>query len=386
MFSKSLRFANPILALSLILTAVVAFPFFLSAYFLYRGSGAIEELVATEEGLVPQPSSQPSGSVEFRVPAVPLSQTGRNRLTTALTYLEQAIRWDKHNARAYLDLAYGYLLQDNREAALRTWVAYRQLRPDETDKIDLLRAILAGPNSPRRDASSLGRLGLATSDIVATADLERRDGHVASALELYGAAIELDPGASTAWYQIGDYCTLMAISKTLQIARPERLCQQYFEWNQGNLIVNGGAEGGQIGWLIYSSSGEEAVFNVDRTVSHTGQASALVESKSPKYHGGWYQRLPVTEGTDYLYSAWIKTESLERLQVQALYLQWSEGGRPVGHAENVLTGNRDWTYVETTIRGPRSDDGVLLIYPTLVTGRGRVWVDDVRLLPLASAR
>jgi len=84
MGSKIVWAINIVLALIIVATLVWAFPFFVSAFYLSRGSQALEAALAEPGSLTPEP------------------------LARSVHYLQQAVRWDKNNAEAKELLAKAY--------------------------------------------------------------------------------------------------------------------------------------------------------------------------------------------------------------------------------------------------------------------------------------
>lgn len=79
------------------------------------------------------------------------------------------------------------------------------------------------------------------------------------------------------------------------------------------------------------------------------------------------------------------TEDDQGLQGKILYWESYIEGQPNGHWAEEFSGSMEWTYKWTTFVAPESDDGIVAFYPVLVSGVGRVWIDDVRLVELGDS-
>jgi 4-amino-4-deoxy-L-arabinose transferase-like glycosyltransferase len=155
--------------------------------------------------------------------------------------------------------------------------------------------------------------------------------------------------------------------------------------NKNNLLINPSFEQGAMRWRMHRPSGEGAVFAVREGVFLTGTQGALIEGLTEGYHGGWYQKLQITETALYLFSCRVMTEDDQGLQGKILYWESYAGGQPNGHWAEEFSGSMEWTYKWTTFVAPESDDGIVAFYPVLVSGVGRVWIDDIRLVELGDS-
>lgn len=57
-------------------------------------------------------------------------------------------------------------------------------------------------------------------------------------------------------------------------------------------------------------------------------------------------------------------------------------GQPAGRWAEELSSYTDWTRIWVVFLAPESDKDLNTLYPALVTGYGKVWIDDVRLVEL----
>jgi alpha-N-arabinofuranosidase len=96
-------------------------------------------------------------------------------------------------------------------------------------------------------------------------------------------------------------------------------------------------------------------------------------------HGFYQPRLPVRGGVAYEGSLWMKTSAYEGRVVVALEEDRSGGAV---HAEHEIAGidtTGGWTQYRFVLRPPRSDAHAR--FAVLFDGRGRLWVDQVSLVP-----
>lgn len=145
-----------------------------------------------------------------------------------------------------------------------------------------------------------------------------------------------------------------------------------------NLLNNGGFEEGV--WNVYPIS-KAATFGLDPNVGYNGRYSALIEGLAEGQHGLWFQSVLLEPGVAYHFSAWIKTQNIDMLQVDLL--QWEDRSTGIRGGSEKSLENRtlDWTYVETIIVAPSSSE--IYLAPIVVYNEGKVWVDDVKLVRLS---
>ena len=94
-------------------------------------------------------------------------------------------------------------------------------------------------------------------------------------------------------------------------------------------------------------------------------------------HGVFQSRIPVRAGVTYRAYAWLKSTGYEGAVVAALEQDITGG---TVYAESEVRGVAgDWRKYEFTLRPDRADP--LARFALLFPGRGRVWVDQVSLLP-----
>jgi len=147
-----------------------------------------------------------------------------------------------------------------------------------------------------------------------------------------------------------------------------------------NLLDNPGFEDRRAGWRVYDPSAS-ATFTTDTSNARQGQRSGLIRSNQGGYHGGYFQFHRLKPGHTYLYAFDLKVRDDGGLKGRLLYWDYKRGGRIVGDWAAPFAGTQDWTREAWFFTVPGGVRGVSL-YPVLVGGRGRVWLDDVRLVEL----
>ncbi len=94
-------------------------------------------------------------------------------------------------------------------------------------------------------------------------------------------------------------------------------------------------------------------------------------------HGLYQGQIPIRQGADYRGYLWLKTNDFNGQVTLALERDISGGETYAEAAINKVSG--DWRRYDFTLRPDRSDP--LARFAILVNGRGRLWVDQVSLLP-----
>lgn len=129
-------------------------------------------------------------------------------------------------------------------------------------------------------------------------------------------------------------------------------------------------------------------FAWDNTVAypHTKQSEGTINGHSLRVqagggvimrHGIYQSRIPVRQGLDYRGYLWLKTDGYEGSVSVALEADVSDG--EVYTEAEIKEVRGDWKKYEFTLRPTRSDP--LARFAVLFNGRGRVWADQVSLLP-----
>ena len=151
--------------------------------------------------------------------------------------------------------------------------------------------------------------------------------------------------------------------------------------------------------LIVNSSFEQPVLNsgldwrhepadhiaagIDDHVAHAGTHSlCLSYDGNPAYDAGWKQLVPVQSNTDYEFSAWIKSENVTTSSGPRIAFVDAYSG-----ASLLLTGDvldtHPWQEIKGTLHVPAETELIavkIVRAPANPRIRGRVWIDDLRLV------
>ena len=152
------------------------------------------------------------------------------------------------------------------------------------------------------------------------------------------------------------------------------------------LVQNGGFEDGDklpAFWARYPPEEEQGARHLrDTTVSHSGQASGLVDSFAPHPPGKagpqWNRyNLAVEGGSTLIASFWVRTEGVSPAGGGAHF--YDERGGHLGFVRIRAPGTgEDWTYVRQEV--PVPDGTVKMGYALYARDEGKTWFDDVALL------
>ena len=114
----------------------------------------------------------------------------------------------------------------------------------------------------------------------------------------------------------------------------------------------------------------------------TGQSSCLlIETHGSDYHGALRQSISIEEGTLYLLTCSLRTESRLGLQGKALYVEYKDAGKTRGTYASAFWGSSDWhTFVALFV--PPAGVKQISLSPVLIDHEGRVWIDQVRVVPV----
>lgn len=229
----------------------------------------------------------------------------------------------------------------------------------------------------------LRKAGVTSSDFVAQGKNAQNSGQYREAEAWYKYAIRLTADRREGWYHLARLYQNLARSQTTEFEF-EDAYGEYVEWNKGNWIADGGFEYQDILWPAYRASGESAAFELDSSVTARGKQSGLITGKTDDYHGGWWQALGLKEGMWYRFSCDLRIKSDHDLTVDMLYWESYTEGSPIGHhLGQSLSGDKEWAHFQTDFQAPSSDNGVVVLFPVRVSGKGQVWVDNVQLIELS---
>lgn len=150
-----------------------------------------------------------------------------------------------------------------------------------------------------------------------------------------------------------------------------------------NAIVNGGFEldllNGGLDWRYAPRTGSALVIDVNR--SHSGTRSLAVTFDGAPEDAGIYQLVPVHANTRYQFSGYMMSEDLQTVNPPRFSIRGLKS-----NANYVLTdglqGTTPWQELDGEFTTGPADDLLLVKIarkPSLI--RGRLWVDDLKLLP-----
>ena len=136
-----------------------------------------------------------------------------------------------------------------------------------------------------------------------------------------------------------------------------------------------------IGWFLSSNDSASYRVGLDREVFHTGNASGFIESvKKPKYPGTLMQKVRGFDfhGKRIRFSGYVKTSDVK---------DWASLWFRVDGIENYavsfdnminrpIKGTTDWKKYEIVLNVP--NETRKLAYGILLSGEGRVWVDNLK--------
>lgn len=216
-------------------------------------------------------------------------------------------------------------------------------------------------------------------EIADMADWYRKNGMWNESLSLYRGLLLAGHLEDRAETLAGTVCQRTLVQFSELGRKNETFCTNYFENQDGNLVVNSNFEHNSIwGWSsnhAFSSS----------SVSYTfGESSGIILSgETNEYHGGIFQKIAIPPSSTMRYGMNIKVHAQTQMKAELLYFGGSKGGVPFGNATQILTNDLEWTYVEREIRLPDVDDSIYTFFPVLFSGQGTIWIDNVKveLLP-----
>jgi tetratricopeptide (TPR) repeat protein len=152
-----------------------------------------------------------------------------------------------------------------------------------------------------------------------------------------------------------------------------------------NLIVNGGFEEQLLnaGFDWRYAPADHIVAGIDDSVGHSGTHSlSLTYDGGPAYESGWKQYVPVQSNTDYEFSAWIRSENVTSASGPRITLVDAFTGAPLLLTDDVLD-THPWQQMTGTLRVPLGTELITVKItraPADTRIRGRVWMDDLRLV------
>jgi tetratricopeptide (TPR) repeat protein len=149
-------------------------------------------------------------------------------------------------------------------------------------------------------------------------------------------------------------------------------------------IVNGGFEldllNGGLDWRYLPKSGVTAIIDINR--AHSGKRSLAINFTGAPEDAGVYQFVPVRANTHYEFSGFMMAEDLETVSPPRFSLLGMRENRPYVLSEGVSSSG-GWQQLEGEFTTGPEDDLLLLRVvrsPSQRLIRGKVWVDDVKLV------
>ncbi len=152
-----------------------------------------------------------------------------------------------------------------------------------------------------------------------------------------------------------------------------------------NLVVNAGFEQPLLNWGFdwRHEPADHIVAGIDDKVAHSGTHSlSLSYDGNPAYDAGWSQFVPVQSDSDYEFSVWIKSENVTSSAGPRIAIADAYSGVNLLLTDDVLD-THPWQQIKGRFRVP-ANTGLLAVKivraPANTRIRGRVWIDDLRLV------
>jgi tetratricopeptide (TPR) repeat protein len=150
-------------------------------------------------------------------------------------------------------------------------------------------------------------------------------------------------------------------------------------------IVNGGFEldslNGGLDWRYSATDGASVIIDLSR--AHTGKRSLAINFEGTPEDSGVFQLVPVRGDTRYQFSGFIMAEDLETISPPRFSVSGLRGNQQYLLTAGV-SGSTGWHELQGEFTtGP--EDDLLLVrivrVPSQRLIRGKIWVDDVKLVP-----
>jgi len=171
-----------------------------------------------------------------------------------------------------------------------------------------------------------------------------------------------------AWHE------LAGLSPNLQVYLPS-----------DNLMVNAGFEQPLLnsGFDWRYEPADHIAAGIDDKVAHSGAHSlSLSYDGNPAYDAGWKQFVPVQSNTDYEFSAWVRSENVTSSSGPRIAIVDAYSGANFLLTDDVLD-THPWQEIKGRLRVPANSDLLavkIVRAPANTRIRGRVWIDDLRLV------
>jgi tetratricopeptide (TPR) repeat protein len=152
-----------------------------------------------------------------------------------------------------------------------------------------------------------------------------------------------------------------------------------------NLIVNAGFEqqilNSGLDWR--HGPADHITAGIDSNVAHSGTHSlSLFYDGNPAYDAGWTQLVPVQSNADYEFSAWIKSENVTSSSGPRIAITDGYSGFNLLLTDDALD-TLPWQEIKGSLRVPAGTELLAIKIVRVPAGtriRGRVWIDDLRLV------
>jgi hypothetical protein len=122
---------------------------------------------------------------------------------------------------------------------------------------------------------------------------------------------------------------------------------------------------------------------IDDNVAHSGAHSlSLTYDGNPAYEAGWKQFVPVQSDADYEFSGWIKSENVTSSSGPRIAIVDAYSGANLLLTDDVLD-THAWQQIKGSLRVPEGEELLvvkIIRAPANTRIRGRVWIDDLRLV------
>jgi hypothetical protein len=152
-----------------------------------------------------------------------------------------------------------------------------------------------------------------------------------------------------------------------------------------NLMVNAGFEQPLLnaGFDWRHEPADHITAGIDDNVAHSGTHSlSLSYDGNPAYDAGWTQFVPVQSNADYEFSAWIQSENVTSSSGPRIAITDRYSGDNLLLTDDVLD-THPWQEIKGWFRVPAGTELLavkIIRAPANTRIRGRVWIDDLRLV------
>jgi len=228
---------------------------------------------------------------------------------------------------------------------------------------------------------------------------QTNDGHMDNALKIWQRLASLHPRI-----QLGDSFTLIGL-----LRQGKRFTEARQVWDQavdfsgnadqyqpaGSLLWDGGFESGILGggfaWTLPGGI-TGATISLDQHERYSGSRSLrlLFNGKSNLQLNGPCHNVPVQPSTRYLFSAWVRTQSLTTDQgIRFQLTPWASQDSPTAVTSD-LRGTQPWTLLQTSWLSGKDTHEMQVCVARYASQeaenkiQGVAWVDDVALLPASA--